>query len=184
MLSGATATHIWSVIMISIVAGVATGQYTQLYIPNTTTGNYFAFGFRSNLPVTGCTYMSLFCEKRFSYKCNFSTIAVFATVSLPRRLSANASFKILIFDLECDSPLRTMGAGRRVQGGALAPPWNLKMMTSYGVCKENSPKMFARASGSRSNCTQFSIKPRKFTKNPLLFQRPRHGRIGLSTDIS
>ena len=45
MLSSATATRIWSVLKVSIAAGVATGQYTQLYIPNTTTGNYFALDF-------------------------------------------------------------------------------------------------------------------------------------------
>ena len=33
-----------------------------------------------------------------------------------------------------------MGAGRGVQGGALAPPWNLKMMTLYAFCKQNEMK--------------------------------------------
>ena len=42
-----------------------------------------------------------------------------------------------------------MGAGRGVQGGALAPPWNLKMMTSYAVFKQNILKNFARACRSR-----------------------------------
>ena len=42
-----------------------------------------------------------------------------------------------------------MGAGRGVQGGALAPPWKLKKMTSYAVFTENTLKIFARASGAR-----------------------------------
>ena len=45
--------------------------------------------------------------------------------------------------------LLLMGAGRGVQGGALAPPWNLNMMTSYAVFMQNTPKIFARASGAR-----------------------------------
>ena len=44
--------------------------------------------------------------------------------------------------------LATMGAGKGVQGGALAPPWNLKMMTSYMQAK--CTKFFARVSGART----------------------------------
>ena len=43
----------------------------------------------------------------------------------------------------------SMGAGRGVQGGALAPPWNLKMMTSYAVFKQIILKNFDRAYGAR-----------------------------------
>ena len=34
-----------------------------------------------------------------------------------------------------------MGAGRGLQGGALAPPWNLKMMTSYTVIRQTAPNV-------------------------------------------
>ena len=57
-----------------------------------------------------------------------------------------------------------MGAGRGVQGGALAPPWHLKVMTSYVVCKQNAMEIVLAASELARFRLKLGIKTEKRTK--------------------
>ena len=60
-------------------------------------------------------------------------------------------------EMACDSSLVRQQVARwaaeswapagRFKG--VAPPWNLKVLTSYAVCKYNTVKIFARAYGAR-----------------------------------
>ena len=57
-----------------------------------------------------------------------------------------------------------MGVTRRVQGGANAPPWNLKMMTSY-VLPQQITLIFSLAPSAHAIIApKFSLKRRKITK--------------------
>ena len=58
-----------------------------------------------------------------------------------------------------------MGAGRGVQGGALAPPWNLKVMTSYAVCKQNAMKILLAPSALAWFRLKLGIKTQNRTKS-------------------
>ena len=75
-----------------------------------------------------------------------------------------------------------MGAGRRVQGGALAPPWNLKMVTSYAAFKQIPPKVLLAPLALALTALRYSLKPRKFAKSHFIFERTKHGTMCLSTD--
>ena len=73
------------------------------------------------------------------------------TISVNLDITIDFCFRL---DKNLLQKIRELGAcahGRRqgVQGGALAPPWNLEMMKSYAVFKQNTLKFFARASGAR-----------------------------------
>ena len=57
-----------------------------------------------------------------------------------------------------------MGAGRGVQRGALAPSWNLKVMTSYIVCKQNAMEIVLAAQELARFRLKLGIKTEKRTK--------------------
>ena len=67
---------------------------------------------------------------------------------------------------ECVWCCAALAMGARRGGGALAPPWNLKKVTSYAAVLQNTPK-FSLAPGARHRYHIFqSKKPRK-TQNFL-----------------
>ena len=57
-----------------------------------------------------------------------------------------------------------IGARRGGQPGAVAPPWNLKMMTSYAVPVENTLEFVLAPSALASNTFKLSLKRRKIAK--------------------
>ena len=61
-----------------------------------------------------------------------------------------------------------MDAGRGVQGGALAPPWNLKVMTSYVVFKQNAMQILLAPLALARFSLKLGIKTQKHTKKSLI----------------
>ena len=61
----------------------------------------------------------------------------------------------------------TMGVSRGVQGGANAPPWNLKMMPSYVVPLQNTLNFSLAPSALGTIPLKFSLKRHKIAKFKL-----------------